>query len=378
MSADLQIVHLPFNRAGVRRFLEMSHTVYRSDRHWVAPLLIDALSNLSPRNPFYDHATIEMWVARRGGCDVGRVAAIADRHFRPPSGTPTAFFGFFESTADTGVSGRLFETMFAWSRAHGFERVLGPMNPSANDECGLLVEGFDSDPTVMMSYNPAYYPGLIEAAGFGKARDLLAYEIDLAQSPLQRLERVARHFGRKNPDLRLRPLRRRTLAQDLPLLKRIYNEAWEDNWGFTPMTEAEIDFLAGRLRHLLVEGFAWLAEEAGEPVGLLVNLPDVNQAIKPLAGRLLSRGLPRALPYLLRLKLPPVCRVLLLGVRPRFRRRGIETVLLYEGLKAAYRAKVRMAEAGWVLENNVPVRQTISHFGGRVTKVYRLYERAVV
>ena len=369
-----EIVRVPFDRPGVSRFLRVAYLVYRHDRLWVAPLESDALLTLSSRNPFYQHARIELWIARAGGRDVGRIAAIVDDHFHPPSGQPTAFFGYFECIDDPGISGALLRTVKDWARARGLERVLGPMNPSANDECGLLVQGFDTPPALMTTYNPPYYARLIEAAGFQKAKDLLAFDIQVAGSPAQRMERVALRFEKRNPELELRPVLKRTLDAELPHIKRIYNESWEKNWGFTPMTDAEIDFLAVRLKPLLTEGLVWIATQGGEPAGFLLIILDYNQVLQPLRGRLLSRGLFRALPYLLNLRTPDACRVIALGVRPEFRRRGIETVMLHRALQTVNRLKLQSADASWVLEENIPVQQTIAHQGGKVSKVYRLYE----
>ncbi len=377
MSRDVQVIPLPFDRSGVRRFLDMALEVYPPDSLWVAPLFIDALENLSPRNPFYDHAEIALWVARRDGRDVGRIAALHDRRYRPPWNQPTAFFGLFECLPDPAVSAALFHQVHEWARARKLQRVLGPLTSATTNECGLLVRGFEQSPTIMTPYNPPYYADLIEAAGYRKAKDLLAFDFGLSQNPMERLERVARRFRQRNPNLRIRPVTRRSLSADLPLIKRICNEGWEDNWGFTPMTDAEIDFIAGRLKPMLTEGLVWLAEEDGEPAGALIAMLDFNQAIKPLRGRLLHPGILRALTYLLNFRHPPHARVLMLGIRPAFRRRGIESVLLFEGLQAARRLRLRSAEASWILEDNLPVQQTIAHQGGTPSKIYRLYDRAV-
>lgn len=377
MSDPTQIVPVSFDRPGVRRFLDVAARIHRREPNWIAPLQSDALKNLSSRNPFYDHAEVQLWIARRDGQDVGRIAAILDRQYRPPWNEPTGFFGFFESVNDRSVSDALFRAVDEWARPLGLRRLLGPMNPSANDECGLLVQGFDDAPTVLTPYNPAYYPALVEAAGFRKAKDLLAFEFDLRQSPVERLGRIAHRFRERNPHLAIRPVTRRSLPDDLPLIKRIYNEGWEDNWGFTPMTDAEIDWTAGRLAPLLTEGLVWLACEHDQPAGALIALLDFNQVLQPLRGRLLGPGLLRALPFLLGVRHPTRARVLLLGVRPEFRRRGIESVMLHEGLRTGQRLGLRTAEASWVLEDNAPVQQTIAHQGGRISKVYRLYDRPV-
>lgn len=376
-TADLRIEPLGFERRDVDRFLAVAERLYRDDRHWVAPLRSDARQVLSPRNPFFDHASIRLWVARRAGVDVGRIAAIVDRLHVARYQPRTGFFGFFECIDDAEVARRLFDAATEWVRGEGMERLLGPMNPSANDECGLLVEGFDSDPSLLMPYNPAYYPGLVTGAGFATAKNLLAFRIDVAGMPFERLERVVGRTRRQHPELVLRPVRRRTFGVDFPILQRVYADAWDENWGFVPPTEAEFRFTADRLLPLLTEGLVWLACWGDEPVGVLVTVLDFNEALKPLRGRMLGPGLLRALPYLLNWRRPRSARVILLGVRRAYRRRGIEAAMLFEGLKVARQLGIEWAEASWILEDNLPVIQTIGVQGGRVSKVYRLYDRAL-
>ena len=237
---------------------------------------------------------------------------------------------------------------------------------------GLIVMGEAVEEEVGNSFRR-----LIEADGFRKARDLLAFFIDLAEAPLDRLHRLAEKTRRRCPEVRFRPVRRRTLAADLALIKDVYNEAWEDNWGFVPMTDAEINFMAARFKPLLAEGLVWLAEAPDGPVGFLLALPDYNEALKPLRGRLLTPRLLRALPYLLGWRGTRNCRVLILGVKKAYRGRGLEAVMLAEGFKTGFQLGFKTAEASWVLEDNVAMCRFMQIFGGRVSKTYRLYEREV-
>ncbi len=359
----------------VRRFLNVAYAVYQHDPCWVAPLLADLKKLFADRNPLFDHAEMALWVATRAGRDVGRIAAILDQHHNRTRNDHAAFFGFFECARDEPAAPGLFDAAAAWARQRGARRLLGPMNPTTNDECGLLVDGFDRPPVFMMPYNPPHYPGLVERAGFRKAKDLLAFHSDLAQCPLERLGRIADKARRRSPDVTLTPVRRRTLAADLAEIKAVYNAAWQDNWGFVPMTDAEIDFMAGRLRPLLVEGLVWIARAREEPVGFLLALPDYNTAIQPLRGRLLTPRLAGFLPYLLGRRCPPICRVVAMGVKERFRNRGLEAVMLVEGFKTGLGLGFREAEASWILEDNLPMRRWIEAFGGTPYKTYRLYER---
>jgi GNAT superfamily N-acetyltransferase len=373
--SEVTLVRLGRTRREVRRFLAVSEAVYRGDPHWVAPLVMDLEKVFSDRNPFFAHAEMELWVATRAGQDVGRIAAIEDRLYNQRQDVPAAFFGFYEALPDAEISQALFGAAFEWARDRGFRRVLGPMNPSSNDECGLLVKGFGCPPVFMMPYNPECYVAQVEAAGFRKAKDLIAFHIDLANSPTRRLARVGARLQKRQGNVTFRPIRRRTLNEDLAKVKEVYNDAWEENWGFAPMTDAEIDFMADRLKMVLLEGLVWLAETPTEPVGFLLALPDFNQALKPLRGRLLSPGFFRFLPYLAGWKRPSTVRVVVLGVKERFRNRGIEAAMLAEGLKTGERAGFKDCEASWVLEDNEKVRRVIELFGGAPYKIYRLYER---
>jgi hypothetical protein len=264
-----------------------------------------------------------------------------------------------------------------WARQKGMTSLLGPMNPTTNDECGLLVKGFDSSPVFMMPYNPEYYIKLVEAEGFRKAKDLLAFHIDLKLIPMERLNRIAAKIKQRNPNLSFRPVRKKTLAQDLTKVKEVYNAAWEDNWGFVPMTDGDVDFMAERLKPLLMEGLIWLAEAGPEPVGFLLAMPDYNVALHPLQGRLLTPKLLGFVPYLMGWKRPKRTRVLTLGVKDGYRGKGLESAMLIEGLNVGIAAGVTESEASWILEDNVMMCRVMETIGGKAYKTYRIYERTV-
>jgi GNAT superfamily N-acetyltransferase len=271
----------------------------------------------------------------------------------------------------------LFDTVVAWTRQAGLKRILGPMNPTTNDECGLLIEGFDSPPVLMMTYNPRYYVPLVEAAGFRKTKDLLAFHIDLAKIPIDRLSRIAAKVKQRNPEVVLRPVLRKTVLQDIAKVKEVYNAAWEDNWGFVPMTDAEMDFLAARLKPLLMEGIVWMAEVDHEPVGFLIALPDYNIPLKPMKGRLLTPKVLGLIRCLLGWKVLTRTRTIILGVKEKYRTKGLESAMLIEGLKVAFEAGIRESEASWILEDNVRMCRLLEAIGGRPYKTYRIYEKPV-
>ena len=377
MSGKLEIVHLPRTSRNILRFLKVSYGIYRDDPHWVAPILLDVKQVFTEKNPLFEHARMELWVAQRNGQDVGRIMGLIDRHRYRKLDERSAFFGFFESVNDPQVSRELFAAARNWAQHKGMKQLLGPMNPTTNDECGLLIEGFDSPPVFMMTYNPRYYVELIGAEGFRKAKDLLAFHIDLATLPMDRLHRIAEQVKDRNGQVKFRPILRRTLQRDLAKVKEIYNAAWQDNWGFVPMTEAEVDFFAARLKPLLMEGLMWLAETEDEPVGFLLALPDYNLTFKPMQGRLLTPKALACVPYLFGWKRHTATRVLTLGVKAAYRQKGLESALLIEGLHVGFKAGVKESEASWILEDNEMMCRMLEAIGGRVYKKYRIYEREV-
>ena len=359
------------------RFLKFSYSIYGNDPLWVAPLLMDLKKVFTSANPLFEHADMQLWMARRGGQDAGRIAGIVDHNHNRAANDQAAFFGFYECINDRAVSAKLLETVGEWAKQKGLKRLMGPMNPTTNDEAGLLVDGFDSAPVIMMTYNPKYYVTLLEAEGFRKAKDLLAYYMDLAKIPMDRLTRIATKIKQRNPDLKFRPVLRKTLQQDLGKVKEVYNAAWEANWGFVPMTDAEVDFMAARLKPLLMEGLIWLTEAGDEPVGFLLALPDYNIALQPLKGHLLTPKLLGFLPYVLGWKKLPRTRVVTLGVKEKYRSKGLESAMLIEGLRVGIAAGVTESEASWILEDNMLMRRVLEAIGGRVYKTYRIYEKPV-
>ncbi len=375
MPNNVDIISLPRTPRNALRFLNASYPIYAGDPNWVAPLLSDVKKVLLDGNPLFGHAKMALWVAVRGGRDIGRIAAVLDENYTKGQNDNAAFFGFFECVNEPAVSRLLFEAAFAWARREGARRILGPMNPTSNDECGLLIDGFDSPPVFMMTYNPPYYVDLVEAEGFRKAKDLLAYRLDVLKASVERVERIGQKTRRRHPELSFVPVRKATLARDLAKIKEVYNAAWESNWGFVAMTDEEIDFMADRLKPLLVDDLIWVAETPTEPVGFMLAMPDYNVALQPLRGHLLTPRLLGFIPYVLGWKHPKWCRVLTLGVKEKYRNKGIEAVMLAEGFKTGLKLGFTHAEGSWILEDNVMMRRVLEGFQGKVYKTYRLYDR---
>lgn len=375
MSSDLRIV--PLNRAGreLERFLIQSDAIYNGDPNYVAPLLIDLREQFSDKNPFFAHAEMQLWVAERDGRDVGRIAGIIDRNHNLEHQEHAAAFGYFECVDDPGVAHALMEAVASWARTREMTQLIGPLNPSTNNECGLLIKGFASPAVLMMTYNPPYYERLVEGTGFRKAKDLLAFQCPIAAGPQERLNRIARITAKRHPEINIRPVTKKSLAADLGKIKEVYNSAWERNWGFVPMTDGEVDFLASRLKPLLVDGLVWLAETEKEPVAFQLATPDFNEAIRPLRGRLLTPRVLQAVPYLLGWKRPACLRLIALGIKRTFRGRGIEAVMFARTLQVALRDGYRVCEASWTLEDNTSVHRLIEIFNGDPYKTYRIYRR---
>lgn len=356
-------------------FIRLPFRLYEGDSNFVPPLVSSERKMLDPkRNPFYRHAEAAHFLAEKDGRLAGRISAIVNRAHNEIHGEQTGFWGYFDCENDDGTARALFDRAGAWLREKGMTRMLGPANPSLNDPCGLLVDGFKWSPFVLMTYNPGFYVRLVEEAGFRKAMDLWAYILLHNELVRDKIDRVANAVqGRNQVSIRFVNLRR--FEAELGIIKDIYNNAWEKNWGFVPMTEDEIHFTAGDLRSIVLPELAYIAEIEGRPVGFAFALPDINHALKKCKGSLFPFGWF----YFLRsnLRKIPTCRIVALGVRREFQHMGIGTLFyqkfMEEGLKRGYKA----GELSWVLETNDLMNRPIQQMGGRPYKTYRLYERAL-
>lgn len=366
---DRPTVEAVADRRGLTAFLRLPETIYRGDPRWVPPLRRDERARLSPSNPFFTHAEAQLFLARQGGEVVGRVAAIVNRWHLERWKDDAGFFGFFESVADDAVAGELFAAVREWLRGKGLASVRGPFNPSTNDMCGILTAGFEHPPRIMMPYNPAYYPALFEHAGLRPVRELLAYELEPPAVLPDAMHRVAETAASRG--CRIRPLDPRRLAEEAETFRQIYNTAWSENWGFVPMSQSEMAWMASQLRQVMVPDLALVAEWDGRPVGFFLLLPDVNPALRVLQGRLTPWGLCR---FLMMRRRMDEARLVLLGVVPEYRRRGIEALLLRQAYGAVRRHGYRRVELGWILEENAMIHQMTKRWGAREVKRYRIYE----
>ncbi len=371
MAATVRVVPVRDHR-DFQRFLKLPWRIYRNDPFWVPPLLFDQKQLLNRRkHPFHQHAEVEYFIAWRGDEVVGRIAAIVNHQYVQFHEDATGFFGFFESDNDTEVAQALLATVEQWVADRGMQQISGPMNFSTNEECALLIDGFGSAPAVMMPYNPAYYPQLLEGRGYVKAKDLLAYLVDGTIPPPPRLvSGVERLLQRQH--IVIRPFNMKRFKQEVESLTAIYQSAWERNWGFVPMTQAEVDNFAAQMRWVANPNLCLLAEIDGEAIGFALALPDYNQALRHMNGRLFPFGLFKFLWYRRKIF---TARTLILGLKPGFRRRGIDAMLYLRLWKEAPGNGYPIVECSWILEDNWDMRRALERMGGRLYKTYRVYEK---
>jgi GNAT superfamily N-acetyltransferase len=364
---------------GLRRFVDVPWHVYDPAAHpqWVPPLRIMVRDALSPKHPFWRAADRELFVALRDGRPVGRVAAIENRAHNEFHGDRVGFFGFFECREDEEAAAALLGAAGAWLGARGLDTIRGPMNPSTNYDCGVLVRGFRWPPAFLTPWNPRYYATLLEGQGFTKARDLLAYFIPMDDGRFALPERFAEHAERAVSERKIvfRDLDMRRFDVELERCWDVYNAAWERNWGFVPMTRDEFVRTARDLKHLLVPEFAFGADVDGETVGFCFVVPDFNHVLKRVPdGRLFPTGLVKLLLGRRRLR---VGRVVALGVKREHRTRGVFALFAHELYRRGRAYGAVGAEASWILEDNDAINRPLQALGVKEYRRWRVYERAI-
>ena len=352
-------------------FIKLPFQLYKDDRNWVPPLRkeLEKVFHLK-HNPFLQHAEIERFLCKDTARTVGRIACIIDDNHNRFHEEKTAFFGFFESVNDHQVSRMLFDSAVAWGRDRGMKRLRGPVSPSMNAECAFLLEGFNMSPVLMMPYNPPYYLALTEAYGFRKAKDLYAFHKTNSVGIPERFEKLVR-LVRQRTGVVVRPFEMKQFERDIAHIKRIYNAAWEKNWGFVPTTDAEMDQIARMLKPLAVPELILFAEVEGKPVAVSLAIPDYNEVLKHLNGSLGLTGFVKFIYYRRRIS---GLRSLIFGVMKEYRKAGLHAVLYYEMEKAARRLGYRWYELSWNLEDNDEINSFATSLGGTIYKKYRIFE----
>lgn len=364
-------------RAEMTEFITLPWRVYRGDPNWVPPLISDVRKMLDPaKHPFHEHGEVQCFLARRGpssGSDsgkvVGRIAAIVNRLHNEVHDEKTGFIGFFDTMPDAGIPPYLFRAAADWLQARGMERMRGPASFSSNEEWGLLVDGFERPPMVLMTYNPPAYARYFDDYGFEKVKDLVAYYMR-ADVPMP--ERLLRGVERtEGPEVTIRSLDMKHYAREVERVREVYNAAWEKNWGFVPMTPAEIEHMAKELKPVVDPDLVLFAECEGKTVGFSLAVPDANRALKAANGKLFPFGLVR---MLLAAKRITEVRVLTLGVIPEYRRRRIDMMLYLRLWQTGLRKGKTGGEFSWILEDNMLIRRSLDRLGAKVYKTYRLYD----
>lgn len=360
-------------------FVRLPWEIYTADPQWVPPLLMERREFIDPRrHPFYLHGTAAPLLAFRGDEIVGRLLVSDDPNYNREHGANLGCFGMFESIDDERVARALLEAAADWLRARGRTAMRGPIDYSLNYTCGLLVDGFDSPPRLMMGHNPPYYERLLLSCGLTKIKDLFAWWFDDSNDMLavwgRRAERLAAR-GR----VQIRPMSFSDLDAEIERCKTVYNAAFQRNWGFVKMTDAEFHHMAKQLKVIAMPELLLLAEVNGEPVGFSMTVPDLNEAIRPLNGRIFKWGLPLGFLQLLRnRRRVRTARLMALGILETFRRRGVAELLILRTLDyGKHVAGFTGAELSWTLEDNDLINRTIAAVGGRRYKTYRIYERPI-
>lgn len=365
------------NRRELMDYIKFPFRLYKNDPYWVPPLIAERVKHFDPaHNPFFQHAQVQLFRALRDGKTVGTIAAIADDMHLKIWDEPVGFFGEFEVIEDYEVAAKLFDAARDWLAQHNRQVMRGPMNLNINDECALLIEGFDGPPVIMMTYNPRYYQGFIERYGFTKAKDLYAYKVDLSRyGPHMELlpnqiSRVAR-IARERYGITLRKIDMSRFDQEVEALRPVHRQAWSKNWGALPMTDDEFTFLAHNLKQVVDPDLVYFAYLDGQPIGCFVALPDYNQVAHHLNGRLFPIGWAKFLYYKRRIN---GLRVLIMGVLEEHRLKGVESLFYQEASIAAARKGIQWAEMSWILEDNYKVIRGIEMMGGVVYRKYRFFD----
>ncbi len=363
--------------AEIKRFILFPWKIYRGrnpSKNWVPPLIVGEKDSLDPKkNPFWAHAEWQHFLAYRDSRIVGRISAILDHNYVEFQKEKVAYLGFFEAIDDLEVARALFDAAAAWAKAKGMARIMGPMNPSPDHILGVLIDSFDIPPVIQMGYNLPYYPVLYESCGFRKEKDLYCYRMLAASLPMSdKIRRVA-EIVQKKRKVSLRTIdMKKNFKAEVERIREVYNQAWERNWGFVPWTREEFDFMANDLRLVADPRVVLLAEAEGRLIGVSIPLPDVNQILIKMNGRLLPFGIFR---LLLGRKKVDVLRLAILGVTRDYHNQGIDALIVYETYRRGLEAGYRGAELSWIIEDNYPIRNLLENWGAEHYRTYRVYTR---
>lgn len=358
-----------------RAFLQFPYNHYKGDTNWVAPLKFEVKKRLdTQKNPFFQQAEMALFLAEKDGEVAGRIAAIIDHRYNSFHNEKTGFFGFFESIESESVADLLFRSAGGWLEERGMNRMMGPASPSMMDEVGILVDGFEERPAIMMPYNKPWYGSLIESSGLKKEMDLFAFDVDQSTVDRERMSRAMELVRRRMPGLTVRPIRLKKIQDEVEIIRHIFNKAWSENWGFIPLSKAELEQLASDLKLIVDPDFAHIAEVDGEPVAFSIALPDFNQILADMNGSLFPTGIFK---LLMRRKSIRRIRTALMGVLPKYRGKGIDAVLHHQSIENGLKRGFDSSELSWVLETNTEMVRVAERIGARQSKTYRIYSRSL-
>lgn len=368
-------VHEAVSKSDLQSFIDLPWSIYKDDALWVPPLKADVKGILDEvKNPFWQHAERKLFLAEQDGEVVGRIAAIHCSLHNEVHQDGAGFFGFFESINDKSVSAALFDTAAGWLAGRGCRVMRGPMNPSLNDEAGLLVEGFDRAPAIMFTRNPEYYVDLVESAGFKKAKDFYVWDHDIEGASKKfegRVHKIVERI-RKRPGLTVRTFEMKHFARDVAIIRDLYNRCWEKNWGFVPMTDAEFKHMAEQLKPILEPKGIVFVEMDGKPVSMSLCLPDFNRVLKHLNGNLGPVELVKFFWYKRKIDW---CRLVILGILPEYRKKGLDLLMIVESIKNAVSVGWKGGDLGWTLEDNDEINNGIKAVGSTIVQRHRIYDR---
>lgn len=368
------------SKKDLKKFVKVPFLVHRDHPEWVPPLIMDRMDFLNrDKNPYFDHAEVELWIAERDGEPVGRVSAQIDRNWDEYQGGNVGQFGFFETIDDQEVASALLDAGCEWLAGQGREKVYGPMDFTTNDEIGIQISGFDIRPSLLENCHQPYFQERVEGAGFSKAMDLLMWHLEMGKlakglefhpAIMESAQQSLDEHG-----ITIRNMRKSDLANEMGRFHEVYNEAWGDNWGFVPITREEVEFHAKTLKMVIDEDWAMIAETAdGETVGAALTLPDFNQVLAKMNGRIFPFGWYHFLTG--RRKIDSV-RILALGVKKAYQHTGVAAALYVKHIQTTDPNGVMKGEAGWILETNEPMNRALEGMGGEVTKKFRIYEKTL-
>jgi len=360
-------------KSDIKKFILFPFSLYQKESCWVPPLISDQIKYLDPtHNPYFQHSDVQLFLAERDGKIVGRISAHTNKPHNLFHEDKVGFFGFFEAIDEQEVSDALFNSAAKWLKERGCETMRGPMNFSTNDECGLLVDGFETPPFIMMTHNHRYYEPLIINSGLQKSKDLFAYHITGNEMP-ERLVKIANLISKKEAvSVRSLSKDKKGLKRDLEIIFTVYRKAWERNWGFVPLTDKEFEHLVKTLLPIVDAELVFLAYYNDEPVGFSVALPDYNIILKKMNGRVLPFGVFKALYYKNKIKR---LRVMVMGLIKEYQKKGIDGLFYYHTYKNGLSKGFNEAEFSWILEDNVEMNNVATRLGAKVHKTYRVFDR---